>query len=244
MIGYLVLENGDVFEGERIGYIKDVICEVVFNTSMAGYPEVFTDPSYCGQGMCMTYPLIGNYGIIPEDYESKKMWMSAIFIHELAPLPSNFRCEKTLNEFLVENEVPGLTKINTRKLTKILRNHGTMKGMLTDDISNIDKIIEKIRNEKITGLVDKVTCKETYTVGVDESRDTNGTYKNIVGNDALVVPNTNKIKVALMDYGAKENIIRCLVKRNCAVTVFPASTTDINVDEFDGIMLSNGPRRS
>lgn len=231
MIGYLVLENGDVFEGERIGYIKDVICEVVFNTSMAGYPEVFTDPSYCGQGMCMTYPLIGNYGIIPEDYESKKMWMSAIFIHELAPLPSNFRCEKTLNEFLVENEVPGLTKINTRKLTKILRNHGTMKGMLTDDITNIDKIIEKIKNEKITGLVDKVTCKEIYTVG----------------NDDLVIPKqtgTNKIKIALMDYGAKENIIRCLVKRNCTVTVFPASTTDINVDEFDGIMLSNGPRRS
>lgn len=225
MVGYLVLENGDVFEGERIGFIKDTICEVVFNTSMAGYPEVFTDPSYCGQGMCMTYPLIGNYGIIPEDYESKKMWMSAIFIHELATSPSNFRCEKTLNEFLVDNEVPGLTKINTRKLTKILRNHGTMKGMLTDDITNIDKIIEKIKNEKITGLVDKVTCKEIYTVG----------------NDALVVPNKNKMKVALMDYGLKENIIRCLVKRNCTVTVFPADTTEINVDEFDGIMLSNGP---
>ena len=217
MIGYLVLENGEVFEGERIGYIKDTICEVVFNTSMTGYPEVFTDPSYCGQGMCMTYPLIGNYGIIPEDYESKKMWMSAIFIHELAPLPSNFRTQKTLNEFLVENEVPGLTKINTRKLTKILRNHGTMKGMLTDDITDIGKIIEKIKNEKITGLVDKVTCKEKYTVG-------NGS-----------------IKVALLDYGAKENIIRCLVKRNCTVTVFPADTTEINVNDFDGIMLSNGP---
>ena len=217
MIGYLVLENGEVFEGERIGYIKDTICEVVFNTSMAGYPEVFTDPSYCGQGMCMTYPLIGNYGIIPEDYESKKMWMSAIFIHELAPLPSNFRTQKTLNEFLVENEVPGLSGINTRKLTKILRNNGTMKGMLTDDITNIDKIIEKIKNERITGLVDKVTCKEKYTVG-----------------DGI-------FKVALLDYGAKENIIRCLVKRNCTVTVFPADTTEINVNDFDGIMLSNGP---
>ncbi len=248
MIGYLVLENGDVFEGERVGYIKDTICEVVFNTSMAGYPEVFTDPSYCGQGMCMTYPLIGNYGIIPEDYESKKMWMSAIFIHELAQLPSNFRCEKTLNEFLVDNEVPGLTKINTRKLTKILRNHGTMKGMLTDDISNIDEIIEKIKNEKIIGLVDKVTCKEKYTVGNDTYSGQGQINKNNVGNDALVVPynigDANKIKIALMDYGAKENIIRCLVKRGCQVTVFPAGTTDINIDEFDGIMLSNGPRRS
>ena len=183
MTGYLVLENGDIFEGQRIGFIKDTICEVVFNTSMAGYPEVFTDPSYCGQGMCMTYPLIGNYGIIPEDYESKKMWMSAIFIHELAPLPSNFRCEKTLNEFLVENEVPGLTKINTRKLTKILRNHGTMKGMLTDDITNIDEVIEKIKNEKITGLVDKVTCKEKYTVGNETKVVPNETYKNAVGNE-------------------------------------------------------------
>lgn len=192
MIGYLVLENGDVFEGERVGYIKDTICEVVFNTSMAGYPEVFTDPSYCGQGMCMTYPLIGNYGIIPEDYESKKMWMSAIFIHELAQLPSNFRCEKTLNEFLVDNEVPGLTKINTRKLTKILRNHGTMKGMLTDDISNIDEIIEKIKNEKIIGLVDKVTCKEKYTVGNDTYSGQGQINKNNVGNDALVVPYNRK----------------------------------------------------
>lgn len=219
MIGYLVLENGEVFEGERIGYIKDTICEVVFNTSMVGYPEIFTDPSYCGQGMCLTYPLIGNYGIIPEDYESKKMWMSAIFIHELAPLPSNFRTKETLNEFLVENEVPGLVGVNTRKLTKILRNHGTMKGMLTDDITNIDKIIEEIKRKKITGLVDRVTCKDKYTVG-------NG-----------------KTKIALIDCGAKENIIRCLVKRDCTVTVFPASTKEINVDDFDGIMLSNGPRR-
>lgn len=217
MVGYLVLENGDVFEGERIGYIKDTICEVVFNTSMVGYPEIFTDPSYCGQGMCMTYPLIGNYGIIPEDFESKKMWMSAIFIHELAPLPSNFRTQETLNEFLVKNEVPGLTKINTRKLTKILRNYGTMKGMLTDDISDIDKIVEKIKQEKITGLVDKVTSKNIHQIG------------------------DGKIKIALMDYGAKENIIRCLLKRNCKITVFPATTNEINLDEFDGIMLSNGP---
>lgn len=217
MKGYLVLENGEVFEGERIGYIKDVICEVVFNTSMAGYPEVFTDSSYCGQGMCMTYPLVGNYGIMNEDYESEKMWMSAIFIHELAPLPSNFRTQKTLNEFLVENEVPGLAGINTRKLTKILRNYGTMKGMLTDNISDIQKIIEQIKNEKIEGLVEKVTSKVPYTVGE--------------GN----------IKIALMNYGVKQNIIRCLTKRGCKVTVFPADTTDINLSDFDGILLSNGP---
>lgn len=217
MKGYLVLENGEVFEGERIGYIKDVICEVVFNTSMAGYPEVFTDPSYCGQGMCMTYPLVGNYGIMNEDYESEKMWMSAIFIRELAPLPSNFRTQKTLNEFLVENEVPGLAGINTRKLTKILRNYGTMKGMLTDNISDIQKIIEQIKNEKIEGLVEKVTSKVPYTVGE--------------GN----------IKIALMNYGVKQNIIRCLTKRGCKVTVFPADTTDINLNDFDGILLSNGP---
>lgn len=216
-MSYLVLENGEIFEGERIGYKKDVICEVVFNTSMAGYPEVFTDPSYCGQGMCMTYPLIGNYGIIPEDYESSRIWMDAIFIHELAPIASNFRTEMGLNEFLIQNETPGLANVNTRKLTKILREHGTMRGMLTDNIDNLKEIIEKIKQKEIKGLVDKVTCKEQYTVGDGD------------------------IKIALMNYGVKENIIRCLVKRGCKVTVFPANTTNINTDEFDGILLSNGP---
>lgn len=217
MKGYLVLENGEVFEGERIGYIKDTICEVVFNTAMVGYIEALIDPTNYGKGMCFTYPLIGNCGVILRDYNTRKIWMNAIFVHELAPLPSNFRTEQTLNEFLVENEIPGLTGINTRKLTRILRNEGTMKGMLTDDITNIDKIIEKIKNEKMTVSLDEVSCKETQPIGDGDT------------------------KIALIDYGSKDNIVNSLVKRNCKVTVFPANTTDINTNEFDGIVLSNGP---
>lgn len=219
MKGYLILENGEIFEGERIGYDKDCICEVVFNTSMAGYLEIFTDPSYCGQGMCMTYPLIGNYGHIREDYESKKMWVEAVFMHDLAPLESNFRSEANLNEFLLKNQVPGLKKINTRKLTKILRESGTMKGMITNDISDVLGIIEKIKNYTNTHLVKKTTSNEVYTVGDGD------------------------IKIALLDFGAKQNIIRSLTKRNCQVTVFPETSTKINVDieNFDGIVLSNGP---
>ena len=145
MIGYLVLENGDIFEGERIGYNVDTACEVVFNTGMVGYVETFTDPSYAGQGIVMTYPLIGNYGIIPEDSESDKIWAKAIFIHDLAEFESNFRTKQNLDKFLKDFRVPGLTNVNTRKLTKVLRNSGTMKGYLTSNISNMNEIKERIK---------------------------------------------------------------------------------------------------
>ncbi len=161
MKGYLVLENGEVFEGERIGYNKDTCLEVVFNTSMAGYLKVFTDPSYASQGVVMTYPLIGNYGVIPEDMESKKVWVNAIFIHELAETASNFRKVKNLEEYLIENEVPGLKNVNTRKLTKILRNSGTMRGKITSSIENKDEIIKEIKNYKPTNLVRNGIDKKT-----------------------------------------------------------------------------------
>ena len=138
MKSYLVLENGQIFDGERIGFKKDVICEIVFNTSMTGYLEIFTDPSYSSQGVVMTYPLIGNYGLTLEDKESKKPWVEAVFIHELAEVESNFRSKLHLDKFLKYNKIPGLQGVNTRKLTKVLRDNGTMKGMLTDNISNIN----------------------------------------------------------------------------------------------------------
>ncbi len=161
MKGYLVLENGEIFEGERIGYKKDTCLEVVFNTSMAGYLKIFTDPSYSSQGVVMTYPLIGNYGIITDDMESKKIWVSAIFIHELAEVSSNFRREKDLEEYLIENEIPGLKNVNTRKLTKILRNSGTMRGKITSDISDIDNIIKEIKEFKPKNLVRNGIYKKT-----------------------------------------------------------------------------------
>lgn len=219
MKGYLVLENGEVFEGERIGYKKDVICEVVFNTSMTGYLEIFTDPSYSSQGVVMTYPLIGNYGLTLDDKESKKPWVEAVFVHELAEVESNFRSKLHIEKFLKYNKIPGLQGVNTRKLTKVLRDNGTMKGMLTDNISNIDEKLNKIKNFKVTNTVQNVTSKSVYEIGE--------------GN----------IKIALLDFGSKQNIINSLIKRNCKITVFPANTNanEILTKEYDGIVLSNGP---
>ena len=219
MKGYLVLENGNIFEGERIGYNKDIIAEIVFNTSMTGYLEIFTDPSYCGQGVVMTYPLIGNYGLTLEDKESSKPWVQAVFVHELAETESNFRSKLHIEKFLKYNKIPGLQGVNTRKLTKVLRDNGTMRGMLTDDISNIDLILEKIKNYKIENVVDQVTSKTIYEVGE--------------GN----------LNIGLLDFGSKQNIINSLVKRNCKITVLPNNTDSKTIlsKNFDGLVLSNGP---
>ena len=219
MKGYLVLENGSVFSGERIGYNKDAICEVVFNTSMTGYLEIFTDPSYASQGVVMTYPLIGNYGLTKEDQESKKPWVEAVFVHEIAEMESNFRSKMHILTFLEQNEIPGLQGVNTRKLTKMLRQAGTMRGKITNDISNINNIIKEIKNHEVSNLVETVSSKEIYTCG-------NG-----------------KTKIALLDFGAKQNIINSLLVRDCEVTVFPHDThySKLLSDEFEGIVLSNGP---
>ena len=220
MVGYLVLENGEIFEGERIGYSTDAVCEVVFNTGMAGYIETFTDPSYAGQGIVMTYPLIGNYGIIPEDAESERIWAKAIFIHELAEFESNFRTKYNLDKFLRDYKIPGLSNINTRKLTKILRDTGTMRGYITSNISNMSEIMKKIKEYEVGKVVDEVTSKEIKVYGKGKNK-----------------------KVALIDYGFKHNIVNSLLKRDCEVTIFPANTPAEKIIEMnpDGIMLSNGP---
>ena len=217
--GYLVLENGEIFEGNKIGSERDTVCEVVFNTSMTGYLEIFTDPSYAGQGVTLTYPLIGNYGIITNDVESRKMWIKAIFIHELAELESNFRAETNLNDYLKDNDIPGLKNVNTRKLTKLLRDNGTMRGKLVSDISNLQEIIKEIKEYTFPNVVGEVSNKHIREFG------------------------EGKNKIALIDFGCKENIIRSLVNRNCTVTAFPQdiSAETILEGKFDGIVLSNGP---
>ena len=131
MKAFLILEDGTVFEGIHIGAHREVISEIVFNTSMAGYLEVLTDPSYAGQAVCMTYPLIGNYGICKDDMESIKAWPDGFIVRELSRIPSNFRNNCTIQQFLEENDVPGIAGIDTRALTKILREKGTMNGMIT-----------------------------------------------------------------------------------------------------------------
>ena len=221
MVGYLVLENGEIFEGERIGDLSlDTACEVVFNTGMAGYLETFTDPSYAGQGIVMTYPLIGNYGVIPDDFESEKVWAKAVFIHELAEFESNFRKKDGLNKFLREYKIPGITNINTRKLTKILRESGTMRGYVTSNIDNIEQIMQKIKQYQVGRVVKEVTTTKPVSYG-----------KN------------NEKQIVLMDYGFKHNIVNSFLKRGVGVTVCPSNTPVDRILSFNpnGILLSNGP---
>lgn len=219
MKAFLILEDGTVFKGTSIGSTRDCISEIVFNTSMTGYLEVLTDPSYAGQAVVMTYPLIGNYGITP-DMESKKAWPDGYIVRELSRMPSNFRCEGTIQDFLKEQDIPGIAGIDTRALTKILREKGTMNGMITTNENyDLDEILPKLKAYTVGDVVSKVTCKEKY-----------------------VLEGTGK-KVALLDLGAKNNIAQSLNKRGCEVTVYPAHTTaeEIISSEPDGIMLSNGP---
>ena len=219
MKAFLILEDGTVFTGTSIGSTKDMISEIVFNTSMTGYLEVLTDPSYAGQAVVMTYPLIGNYGITP-DMESRKAWPDGYIVRELSRMPSNFRCEGTLQDFLKEQDIPGIAGIDTRALTKILREKGTMNGMITTNENyNLDEILPKLKAYTVGDVVSKVTCDEKYV---------------LEGNGP---------KVALMDFGAKKNIAKSLNERGCEVTVYPAGTKaeEIIAANPDGIMLSNGP---
>ena len=220
MKAFLILEDGTTFTGTSIGSTKEVISEIVFNTSMTGYLEVLTDPSYAGQAVVMTYPLIGNYGICHEDMESLKPWPDGYIVRELSRMPSNFRSEDTIQHFLEEHDIPGIAGIDTRALTKILREKGTMNGMITTNENyNLDEILPKLKEYTTGNVVEKVTCAEKH-----------------------VLPGEGK-KVALMDFGAKNNIAKSLNERGCQVTIYPAETKaeEIIADAPDGIMLSNGP---
>ena len=220
MKAVLILSDGNVFEGTSIGAEREVISEIVFNTSMTGYLEVLTDPSYAGQAVVMTYPLIGNYGICYADEESGRPWPDGFIVRELSRVPSNFRSEDSIQNFLKENNIPGIAGIDTRALIKILREKGTMNGMITTNENyNLDEILPKLKEYTTGKVVEKVTCEEKYVLPGDG------------------------FKVALMDFGAKRNIARSLNKRGCEVTVYPALTTaeEILAANPDGIMLSNGP---
>ncbi len=258
MKAFLVLEDGTVFEGTHIGADREIISEIVFNTSMAGYLEVLTDPSYAGQAVCMTYPLIGNYGICREDMESRRPWPDGFIVRELSRIPSNFRCDCTIQQFLEENDVPGIAGIDTRALTKILREKGTMNGMITTDENYIlDDIIPKLKEYTTGKVVEKVTCSEKYIVAPTVELAQNGPLSGMVRFDkkafadgvreqkpSLVTELNGKgLRVALLDLGAKDNIAKSLAARGCEVTVYPALTPaeDIIADAPDGIMLSNGP---
>lgn len=227
MKAFLILEDGTVFEGTHIGANKEVISEIVFNTSMAGYLEVLTDPSYAGQAVCMTYPLIGNYGVCREDMQSRKVWTEGFIVRELSRIPSNFRCDISIQQFLEEQNIAGIAGIDTRELTKMLREKGTMNGMITTkEQFCVDQVIEILKNHRCGNVVEAVTSKQKYIV------------KGVSRDDTIQMK-----KVALLDFGAKDNIAVSLAKRGCDVTVYPADTKaeEILKNQVDGIMLSNGP---
>ncbi len=219
MKAFLILEDGTVFAGKSIGSARDAVSEIVFNTSMTGYLEVLTDPSYAGQAVVMTYPLIGNYGITP-DAESKRPWPDAYIVRELSRTPSNFRSQGTIQDYLLKYDIPGIAGIDTRALTKILREKGTMNGMVTcNENYDLSEILPRLKSYTTGNVVDKVTCESPSV---------------LKGNGK---------RVALLDLGAKNNIAKSLNERGCEVTVYPAHTTaaEIMNKNPDGIMLSNGP---
>lgn len=218
----LILEDGSIFEGQAFGAIKQTEGEVVFNTGMTGYQEILTDPSYAGQIVAMTYPLIGNYGFNREDLESTKSHVRGFVVKEVCRTPSNWRSLGDLESYLKENGITGIEGIDTRALTRRLRDKGTMKGIISLTDEDPYKLLEKVKN--LPGLngvnmVKEVTTSEKYFWG------------------------GNGCKVAVIDFGVKHNILRSLVETGCEVTVYPAwvDAEEIITTGYDGVLLSNGP---
>lgn len=216
--GYLVLADGQVFQGLRFGGEADALGELVFTTGMCGYVETLTDPSYAGQIVMQTYPLIGNYGIIPEDYEGGCR-VKGYVVRERCQHPSNFRCQGDLEGFLKERNIPGLYGVDTRQLTRIIRESGVMNACICDEVP---KDLTPLREYAVTGVVEAVTREAPYVYEAQGE---------------------TRFRVSLLDYGAKNNIIQELQKRGCEVTVLPASAAaeEVLAAKPDGVMLSNGP---
>lgn len=216
---YICLENGQKFKGYSFGATGEVIGELVFTTGMCGYIETLTDPSYYGQIVMQTFPLIGNYGMISEDNESKKSFVSAYIVREKCDNPSNFRCEETLEKYLCDNNIVGVYGVDVREITKVIREAGVMNAIITSNPDSVD--MEKVKSYKIVDAVKSVSTNKAELSPSDE----------------------HKYNVVLLDFGAKRNIARELNKRGCNVAVMPYDTKaeDILKLGVDGIMLSNGP---
>ena len=242
MKAYLVLENGMVFEGRAIGCWPDsdaeaAVGELVFTTGMTGYLETLTDPSYAGQIIMQTFPMIGNYGVISQDFEGKS-FAKGYVVHELIDTPSNFRSEGKLDAFLKEQGIPGICGVDTRALTRLIRENGVMNACLYQSSefkvqsANMPGLPERIREYQVKNVVAEVSTKEVLEFGPGSPTSA-----------ACSCAEGETLHVVLIDYGAKRNIIRCLVKRGCRVTVVPHDTPaeEILALKPDGVMLSNGP---
>lgn len=232
----LVLENGTLFTGQSIGFNGYTEGEIVFNTSMTGYQEILTDPSYNGQIVTMTYPLIGNYGCNPEDVESRQAWVEGFVIKELAALPSNWRKQETLVDFLKKHKIVAIQGVDTRKLTKMIRSGGAQRALITtqnDDIKSLQKRVKKIPSIVGADLASEVTAEKPY-------RWREGIYEWPKGYSAK---KKFKYFVVAYDFGIKRNILRSLVSNRIDVLVVPARTSWEEVLKMkpDGVLLSNGP---
>ena len=216
----LILESGEVFHGQGFGANTDTEGEVVFNTGMTGYQELISDPSYCGQIVTMTYPLIGNYGINRDDFESIEPAIKGLIVRELCDFPSNFRSQLSLDEFFAKKKLSGISGIDTRKLTRIIRNHGVLKGKIVDQNADETAVIAELKTKNFpTNQVEQVSTKTPYAS-----------------------PGRG-FKVVLVDFGSKLGIIRELSQRDCDIIVVSQDTTadEILLMNPDGVMLSNGP---
>jgi carbamoyl-phosphate synthase small subunit len=224
MKAILALEDGTIYQGEAFGSDARAYGEVVFNTGMTGYQEILTDPSYAGQIVCLTYPMIGNYGINEEDVESRKIQVEGFIVHEAAEIPSNWRSGKTLSKFLGERGIPAISGIDTRSLTRKIRSHGVMTGAISTDESPEEVLARIKRSPSYDGVdfVRKVTAEKPYTWEYEGKPE---------------------FQIALLDCGVKYNIMRSLAKVGCQTTVFPCDTPAEVILERnpDGIMLSPGP---
>ena len=216
----LILEDGSVYHGTGFGYDSFEVGELVFNTSMTGYQEILTDNSYCGQIVMMTYPLIGNYGINRDDNESMHPAIFGFVVRDYCEMPSNFRSQETLDEYLKRMKIPGIYGVDTRAITKKIRNTGTMKAIMANADANVEACVRMLQNaDYLHDQVERVSTQKAYPI-----------------------PNRGK-KVVLMDFGAKLGIVRELSKRGCDLVIVPYDTSakDIMAYHPDGVMLSNGP---
>jgi carbamoyl-phosphate synthase small subunit len=239
MKALLVLADGKIYEGEHFGSEGEVEAEIVFNTSMSGYQEIITDPSYFGQMVVMTYPLIGNYGINPEDFESDRPHLSGLIIKELSKVQSNWRSLYSLEHFLKEANVLGIQGIDTRALTRRIREKGAQQAILSTNTSDPQRLIEKARNSPdLNGkdLVKEVTCKRSYNWNESE-------WTIQRGKTELKEMGDRPYNVLVYDFGVKRNILRKLTRVGCKITVVPANTPadEVLAKKPDGIFLSNGP---
>jgi carbamoyl-phosphate synthase small subunit len=241
MKSLIVLEDGTVFTGRSFTGPFEITGEVVFNTSMTGYQEILTDPSYCGQLVTMTYPLIGNYGINHEDVESSRIQASALIVKEYQQVFSNWRSEISLGDYLSDNHIPGIEGVDTRALTRHIRLKGAMKAIISTEVTDYKFLLEKARRSQgITGcdLVKEVTCRRPLLWRDNRPLELNN------GLDNFKWPEEGgKRRVVAIDYGVKYNILRSLSNKGCEILIVPADTASETIDRLnpDGLFLSNGP---